>query len=163
MYCDLTQDYLRSVLDYDPESGVFMWKRKPSNNVDMSRPAGNVQSTGYRVIRVNGTLYKAHRLAWLHFHGFWPPALIDHINGEKSDNRIQNLRCATPLQNVQNQTKPHRGNKSGALGVSVEKSGFSARIRVDGRLMRLGYYGSLTEAQAAYVTAKRRLHQAGTL
>lgn len=163
MYCDLTQDYLRSIIDYDAETGVFMWKRKPSNNVIMSRAAGNMQATGYRVIRIDGTLYKAHRLAWLHVYGEWPPEFIDHINGIKHDNRICNLRCVSHAENLQNQTRAHRGSKTGVLGVGMEGGRYIARISHQGQKIRLGSFTSIIEASAAYIAAKRRMHSASTL
>lgn len=163
MYSDLTQDQLKQALHYDPETGVFVWRRKPCKNREAGSLAGNTQNTGYRVIRVNGTLYKAHRLAWLYVHGCWPSQYIDHINGQKADNRIENLREATHAENMENRLRAHANNKLGVLGVTKEKGRFVARIRVSGRLLHVGAYATAEAAGSAYISAKRSLHSACTI
>jgi hypothetical protein len=108
----------------------------------------------------------AHRLAWLYVHGVWPTHQIDHINGDHSDNRIANLRDVPPRLNKENLRKAQRNNRVGVLGVRALIGGaprWTAGICVDGERRYLGTFYSLDEAQAAYLKAKRALHEGCTL
>lgn len=100
---DLTADDLRRQLRYNPETGSFTRITVGTKPISL-KPNSN----GYLRIRVNGVLYKAHRLAWLHFHGEWPTQNIDHLNGDRTDNRISNLRDVSHREN-QNNLRSHRG------------------------------------------------------
>ena len=75
---------LRSLLDYNPDTGIFWWRMQPSRSVKAGAAAGSVSSKGYIVIRINGMKFMAHRLAWLHTHGVWPEHEIDHLNGNRA-------------------------------------------------------------------------------
>lgn len=87
----LTAEFVRNILDYDPETGIFTWKRKRSYNTDIGMEAGVCKiGSGYRVIKINGKQYVAHRLAWLYVYGKWPKGL-HRVNGNPFDNRIANL------------------------------------------------------------------------
>jgi hypothetical protein len=158
----ITQSSLKEALDYDPNTGMFRWKVSAG-----SVKAGDVAGTymdGYRHIQIDGRIYRAHRLAWLYVRGRWPEDGVDHKNGIRDDNRIDNLREATDVQNKQNTIKPRSHNTSGYLGVSMSKIHRPrARIRVDGKVHNLGYFDDPAEAHQAYVAAKRRLHEFGTL
>lgn len=116
-------------------------------------------------IGINGHSHLAHRLAWLFVHGHWPEADIDHINGDRSDNRIDNLRCVTRQHNLMNQRRPRSDNTTGYLGVCVDRARgeFQARLQVSGRVKHLGRFDNAEAAHAAYVAAKRRLHPTCTL
>lgn len=151
---------LRSLLDYNPDTGVFYWRIQPSRNVKAGAVAGCVDSYGYTRIRVNGMKFMAHRLAWLYTHGVMPTHEIDHINGNRADNWITNLRDVSPSTNLQNQAKPHKGNTSGFLGVSWSKSKkrWRAQIFANGRNEYLGSFDTAEAAHAAYLAAKLRLH-----
>jgi hypothetical protein len=151
---------MRRLLDYEPDTGVFRWRIQPSRNVKAGAVAGCVERNGYIVIGVDGTNFKAHRLAWLHFHGVWPEHDIDHINRVRADNRIANLRDVSRSVNLQNQTRPQKRGTSGYLGVTWYKRDkrWLAQIRVNGRLKNLGYFSSAEAAHAAYLAAKLRLH-----
>ena len=160
----ITLARLREQLSYDPVSGDFHWvcadmRGKNSREV----PAGGKSSKGYWRIKVGPRYYYAHRLAWLFVNGSWPLGLIDHLNGNKLDNRIDNLRDVRPGVNVQNQRKPSRNNKTGFLGICAEGVIFKACIKVDGRTLHLGRFETPEEAHAAYVTAKRTHHEGCTL
>ena len=108
--------------------------------------------------------YSAHRLAWLYVHGAWPTGQIDHINGDRGDNRISNLRDVTPALNTQNQRRAARSNKSsGLLGVTANRGRWLAQISIGGKSRNLGRYATPEEAHAVYVAAKRVLHAGCTL
>lgn len=129
---ELTQAILKSLLTYDPETGVFMRG---------NRIAGGLDRFGYWRIRIKGKLYKAHRLAWLYTYGYWPKGDIDHINGARRDNRLDNLREATRSQNNQNN---HR-----AVGVYMHRNKWRAIITVNKRRINLGTFDSKSEAVLA--------------
>lgn len=162
-YSELTQDELKSALHYDPASGVFTWIRSLRKAPLMNREAGSRSQAGYRVIRLNGTLYKAHRLAWLYVYGQWPKNSIDHINGNKLDNRIANLRDVPHAENMQNRRAPHANNTTGALGVSRSRNKYLAQLRIEGRVTYLGTFPSLSEAKTSYLAAKRLAHRGCTI
>lgn len=105
MKVELTVERLREVLDYSPESGQFIWLISSSPNCKPGQVAGTTTARGYRQIRVDGTTYLAHRLAWLHATGAWPQEHIDHINGITADNRLVNLRDVSRFVNAQNAKK----------------------------------------------------------
>lgn len=155
---------LRELLDYSPETGLFFWRRSNSSVSTVGSIAGrSVNSDGYKQIVINKRFYKAHRLAWFYARGDWPDQ-IDHINGDRTDNRLENLRNVSSQQNAQNQRKPHSNNKSGFLGVSKRSDGrFQAEIRVSGKKHYLGAFLTPEKASAAYVAAKRQMHEWSTL
>lgn len=114
---------------------------------------------GYRLIGVDGQRFYAHRLAWMLTYGGWPSALIDHRNGDRDDNRIENLREATHLQNRHNRkSEANRDSSHGFLGVARNGRRWSAHIWADGRFYHLGQHDTPEEASAAYRAAKERLH-----
>lgn len=146
----LTQAQLRDLFTYDPSTGAFV--RKATNAVSSSRQ-----------LRVNGHKYLAHRLAWLYVYGAWPTQHIDHINGDPTDNRIDNLRDVSRYGNMQNLRKPMSTNKSGYLGVSRHKDKWCAQITNAGRKVYLGLYPSADAAHTAYLEAKRQFHVTSTI
>lgn len=155
---DLTQTRLRELLLYDPETGFFT-----SKSTIGRRTKGFVYtrtgSRGYVVIDVDGQRYAAHRLAWLYMHGTDPENYIDHIDGNRSNNRLANLRDVTHSVNMQNQRRAKSHNKPGLLGVGNNGSGFRARITVDGKVRNLGTYQTPELAHKAYLSAKREAHK----
>lgn len=162
----LTAQVLRSLLSYNEESGVFHWINRVGN-IRAGAIAGSKGPAGYIAICVMKERHGAHRLAWLYVHGVFPDGEIDHINGDKSDNRICNLRDVSHTQNTQNIRVAHRRNKStGALGVCRSKTKsvrYYSTILVNGKAKCLGSYGTVEEAHSAYLKAKREFHQGCTI
>lgn len=155
----LTQSRLKELLHYDPETGVFTWRVNKGGPAKAGGLAGSRNRGGYRIIGIDYRLYQAHRLAWLYIHGEWPKHEIDHINGVRDDNRIDNLRGATHAENHQNRKKSTR-NTSGFLGVSwyPATKKWRSRIRTNRKLKSLGLFDTPESAHAAYLSAKAALH-----
>lgn len=159
----LTQAMLKDVLRYEPSTGHFYWI-KPCNRfsqITVGAKAGTLHKRGYVHIKVYGKSYKAHRLAWLYTHGRWPNPAIDHINQVKSDNRIENLREADQLQNMQNKPK-YRTNSSGYIGVTWHKDRkkWLAQFAYCNKNHYLGLFDDPAEAAKAYALAKQRITNA---
>ena len=156
---------LRSAIDYNKETGDFTWKSKKTGWTRAGALAGSTRKDGYVLISVNGKRYLAHRLAWLYVNGQWPSKLIDHIDGNPSNNRIANLREADQRTNMQNQRRALSNSKSGYLGVcwSANAKKWHSQINIDGTNTHVGYYNTKEEAHAAYVDAKRKHHPGGVL
>ena len=150
----LTAERVREILNYDPLTGIFTWLIKPSTHVFPGDTAGCKRSDGYRLVRAEGHLYRAHRLAWLYVHGVWPPGEIDHINRDPSDNRLKNLREANRPQNMHN-TVIKSSNKTGFIGVSrnVARRNFQVHVRREGKHIFLGHFDSAEDASAVYQRA----------
>ena len=146
---DLTAKRLRELLNYSPDTGEFTRKVGTSTS-SVGDVAGGLNNRGYVTMSVQGKSHQAHRLAWLYVHGVWPTDQLDHINRNKSDNRIANLRQANHSLNSQNKGKP-KNNTSGFVGVYLQtnRAKWQASIRVNKRNMSLGYFSSLEEAVAA--------------
>lgn len=154
----LTLEEARQILSYDPATGKLTWIVNRSRKVRAGANAGAV-SHGYVRIKVDGKPYAAHRVAWLLTTGRWPAAQIDHINGDRSDNRLVNLREATNSENHQN-LPVLVTNKSGYTGVSWNKARckWQAFIVKDGRSIYLGLFDNEIQASRSYLDAKRQLH-----
>jgi hypothetical protein len=144
---------LRELIDYNPDTGVFLWKLKPSNRC--SKRAGSVTQNGYRSIRVDNKAYLEHRLAWLYFYGYMPENYIDHINRDKTDNRIDNLREVSMMCNLRNCSAP-KNNTSGVTGVSWRKDTkkWSASMMVNRKGVSLGCYNDFDNAVLARLTGE---------
>lgn len=144
---------VRRLLRYEPETGTFFW-RVDTKNTATGDVAGCRQSRGYWHIKINRRLYMAHRLAWLYVTGDWPVGHVDHINGDRGDNRFANLRIATNSENARN-SKMRINNACGYKGVHYKKrlNKFVAQIRVNGRVYHLGVFKTAAEAHAAYCKA----------
>mgnify|MGYP003403747115 CR=1 FL=1 len=159
---DLTAARLRELLHYDSETGLFTWL----SGVHRRPEAGAQTKSGHVAINISGNSFFAHRLAFLYMTGEWPKNHVDHINGRPADNRWMNLRDVTRSVNMQNQRRAQRSNKSsGLLGVSwhAQRNCWLAYISVDGRQRSLGLYKTAELAHAAYVEAKRALHEGCTI
>ena len=156
----ITQDELKERLHYDAESGVFTWINLVSKRM-FGKVAGSSHRQGYVIIRVKNRAYLAHRLAWLYVHGSFPIAglEIDHIDLDKKNNAISNLRLATRSQNMMNLVvSPH--SKSGVKGVTFRKdlNKYASRIMANNKMVHLGHFRTIDEAREAYENAAKLYH-----
>jgi len=160
----VSREEVAALLAYDPQTGLFTHKVN-GHKRSAGAVTGRIDTKGYVRIRLLGYEFKAHRLAWLLTYGLWPTAEIDHINGIKSDNRICNLREANRFLNMQNQRVAKSDSLTGILGVTFHKRDgiFTARIRHEGKLIHIGSFKDKESASAAYLSAKRKLHQGCTI
>ena len=149
----ITQDYLKSIFTY--EDGQLVWAKKLAARVKIGQPAGTSDKAGYIQIGLKGKIYRAHHLIWVYHCGKWPEQL-DHINGIKWDNRIENLRESTQLQNTRN--RPQNKNSSSSYkGVHKAPTGrFYAKICVEGTHIYLGAFSDEINAAEAYDTAAKK-------
>jgi hypothetical protein len=157
----LTQDRLREVLRYCFASGLFAWNVNASSTGMAGTIAGCLGPGGYTTIRVDGRLYGAHRLAMFYIYGEWPTHMVDHKNHDRSDNRLDNLRQATPGENAQNKVRAIASNQAtGLLGVhwSGQVERWGAKVNLDGKQYHAGFYDTPEEAHQAYIEKKRELH-----
>jgi hypothetical protein len=156
----LTPEQLRSMLSYDPETGEFIWMVKPNGRVNAGVIAGSIlNNRGYRLIGIHGRRLLAHRLAWLYTFGRWPSSEIDHINGNRRDNRISNLREASKSENQSNRG-PNKNNTSGFKGVKFHKktSKWQAQITKDRKRYNLGLFHTPEAAHVAYESAAKKFY-----
>ena len=149
---------VRRVVRYDPETGVLTWLVKRRSPKDVGRNAGCLSLDGYIALTLFNKKYKAHRVAWLLTYGRWPIGDVDHIDGNRTNNRLSNLREVSRLENLQNVRKPTCVNKVGFLGVSPNKKRFAASIKVNGDKLHLGTFDTPEQAHAAYMDAKVKHH-----
>lgn len=157
---DLTADYVRSILDYMPETGELVWRVAKAHNVRVGAIAGNLNSTGYMQVSVDGRRYCVHRLVWLIHHSHWPENQLDHINGTTTDNRIENLRKASRAENMQNKASA-RNSSSRFVGVNwcAKRGKWRAQIMLNGKKKHLGHFHKEEDAADAYAVAKAAFHR----
>lgn len=151
----ITAEWARENLAYEPDTGVFLWKKR-----GFGRTLGKVIGTkiwpGYIVLKLNGEVHYAHRVAWLYVNGEWPSKSLDHIDGDKSNNAIANLRIATSAQNAARRKTTRKIAPS--RGVFPHGVGFVARIHHGGKRHYLGYFSTHEAAKAAYEAKAREIH-----
>lgn len=162
MELKLTVERLRELLEYDSSTGLLRW-RISRGPVRAGTITGSMVEDGYLRVSLDGTVYRAHRLVWLYVHGRWPVDQLDHIDGDRANNRLDNLREADLRINNQNRRKAGCNSVSGLLGASPRGGKFIANIKVDGKSRYLGTFQTAELAHHAYVNAKRRLHAGSTL
>jgi len=150
---------------YDLKTGIFKWKIKPHHKINIGDVAGCKIKDGYISIQINNKKYKAHRLAWLYVYGEMPKLCIDHINGIRHDNRIENLRDVSRKINSQNIKKIPRNNTSGLLGAYWHKNRnkWVSQIAINGKDKHLGLFETPQLAHEAYLKAKREFHEGCTI
>ena len=153
----LTAKELRKLLRYDENTGYFYWNDNGTFKVKTGDVAGVVDSNGYRIITVHNKPYKAHRLVWLYLYGTFPTNYLDHINHNKDDNRICNLREVDCVENARNRLLANN-NHSGVTGVhwSSANRKWKAQIKVNGELIYLGYFSDFNEAVRARKSVEQK-------
>lgn len=155
----LTQERLKELVDYNPETGKFTWiKKHPmARKIEVGDEFRSVDSYGYLMASILGNRCKAHRLAFLYMTGEWPSDQVDHINGIRKDNRWCNLREVNNLNNHRNM-KLQKRNISGVTGVFWHKKNkkWRAMIRANGRNLHLGVFDNLSDAKRARIKAERK-------
>ena len=160
---DVTAAVARELLDYDASAGTLRWRPRACkwfanpktaywwNSRYAETPAFTTQGdSGYLIGALFNRKYRAHRIAWLHYYGEWPVEHVDHINHDRTDNRIDNLRSATRTDNNRNMSRS-KANTSGVTGVNWHKAAknWQARIYVEGECVVLGYFNDIVEAASA--------------
>lgn len=147
------------LIDYESSTGDLIWKKDVARTAKKGSLAGIQRSDGYKRLKICGKSVYAHRLAWMIFYGYACDKEIDHINGDRGDNRIENLRECSKLQNSQNLRIGVRNN-SGYIGVSFYRPNgkWQARITVNSKRISLGYFNSPYEANVARLEAKKKYH-----
>lgn len=155
----LTQDRLKELLSYDPDTGHFVWRTTTTNRVRVGTLAGSFEKDGYRRVNLDGKGYREHRLAWLYVHGALPSVELDHINRERADNRIANLRLSSRVGNNQNSGLRY-DCASRIRGVCWYKQTgkWTARISAEKKHIYLGYFDNLLDAAAARKAAELIYH-----
>lgn len=156
----ISQELLLALFNYDPETGIFTRKLTTGTKAKKGDIAGVLNDNGYIDISINTRAYRAHRLAWLYCFDELPEEQIDHIDNDRTNNRLDNLRLATNLQNSYNKGVS-KLNTTGYKGVSLDKrcNRYRAYISVEGKQKSLGYYSTAEEASQAYIDAAKKLHK----
>ncbi len=157
---DLTAEYVRQIFDYNPEIGELRWKLRtdlrPCDSARLvGRLAGSVKSDCVN-IKINGKMYKAHRVIFLWMKGEWPKYQCDHVDVETSNNRWSNLREATQSQNQANK-RLYKNNSSGLKGVHwrSDVGKYQAQINKSGKRTHLGYFDDPNDGHAAFCRASQ--------
>jgi hypothetical protein len=153
----LSQARLKEVVNYDPLTGILTWLSTRGRCVYGSE-AGTIRWNGYKRVQIDSRTYAVHRLIWLYVYGEWPEEDLDHIDADRSNNRVDNLRLASRSQNLMNRDKSPR-NTSGYKGVSLDKkrNKWDARITAYGRQHCLGLFDNKLDAYKAYCAKEKEL------
>ena len=149
-----SQKKLQELFDY--RNGELYWKERINSSIDLSKPAGKIEKNGYRSIGIEGKLYKAHRLIWKYHYGRDPKEFIDHIDGNRVNNNIENLREATHQQNGFNRG-PQKNNKLGIKGVIKYGNKYRATIIINGKNKHLGMFFTIEEARLVREESEKKL------
>lgn len=161
---ELTQEALKELMDYSPETGEFTWKVQRSGTVGKGTQAGSIKDTGYRVVSVLGHKVLEHRLAYLWMTGALPTIDVDHIDGCRSNNAWANLRLLTHAQNCSHRQQLNKNSSSGFPGASFyPRSGkWRSQLMVAGKQHWLGHFDTPELANAAYLSAQQTLQSSST-
>ena len=151
----LTQTLLKQKLSYDENTGLFTWKQGKYKDKQAGTIAGKLPDQGYIRINIDKKEYKAHRLAWLFVYGEFPPKHLDHINRDRTDNSIKNLRLADDALNRKNQSL-YKNNPSGYHGVTKHGDRWRARININSKKVHLGVFDTIEEAAKCRQQAEQK-------
>lgn len=156
---ELSAFELRQLFSYNPDTGEIYWIAKSWLGINIGDRAGKVRSDGYRYVADRGRRHLEHRLAWVIHTGEWPNVPLDHKDGNKSNNKLSNLRLASVTCNNRNRGK-QSNNTSGYKGVSFHKSTgkYHAKIMCNKKQISLGYFDDPAKASLAYQQAAKRYH-----
>lgn len=154
---ELTAKRLREIMDYNPKMGVFRWKEKLARRVYVGAVIGTNGPKNNRIVSIFSKRYQLHRLAFLWMTGKWPSQQVDHINCDRSDNRWNNLRLASPAQNAWNSQNIKGRKLPKGVGWDKQAHKYRARIRFNYEQKFLGHFNTAKEASAAYATAAKQL------
>jgi HNH endonuclease len=166
---NLTATRLREILHYNPDTGLFTRLVSLMPRWHIGEVAGSIRKIGniaYVLIKVDGKLFLAHRLAWLYMTGKWPEKDIDHKDGDGGNNRWANLRDVSKTINLQNTHKTPAGKKYSALFGAhwcKKRRRWKSSIRVNGKNVYIGWFDTDVEASQAYLEAKRKYHEGCTI
>lgn len=141
---DIAAEELPRILRYDAQTGALYWIKHRGTRATAGSRADRPVPDGYRVVKIDGHVYRAHRVAWAIVNGVWPQDEIDHRNRRRDENELRNLREATKSQNAVN--RPWRAGASGVKGVIPHGTRWRASIKFQGKRIHLGVYGSKEEA-----------------
>ena len=156
---DISHADLISLLTYDAETGIFRRKKGfCGKKFKTGSIVGTLTKEGYLAIRLNGRGYSAHRIAWFYITKSWPIYDIDHMDGDRKNNRFNNLRDVPRSINLQNRRGPQPNNKAGFLGVATHHGKYRAQIYINGKVTIIGRFDTPEDAYEAYIKAKRNLH-----
>lgn len=158
----LSQSTLMRLFEYNAATGIFTRLHSIHGN-PLRKEITEANSNGYIAMVICGRKEYAHRMAWLWVYGIHPSGVIDHINGIKTDNRIENIRDVTQQANLQNRKKIRLNSKSEFRGVRPSLKKWSARITVSGKEHHIGSFDTREDAYAAYLSAKRLMHDGCTI
>ena len=139
---------LQELFEY--QDGSLFWRKSRKNWIKPGQAAGSPSSNGYINVRVDGRMMKAHRVIYAYHHGYYPE-FVDHINGVRTDNRIENLRPCTRTQNGQNQK-----GRTEKRNTFVKKGRYGVSLKVNGKQIHIGYFGSQAEASTAAEQARQK-------
>lgn len=174
-------ELMRQLFDYDPETGEFLYKERDEQSFSPARPAaatferdeawalsawnaqwagrraGSVGKIGYRILSVGLKRMPAHRVAWAIFYGEWPKLQIDHIDGDRGNNRIANLRQVSPAENQKNMRR-YATNTSGVSGVYLHKASglWHGVLSINRRPVSIGYFKTIDQAAVAMRIARAK-------
>lgn len=164
---DITYEDFAAAFEYNAETGEVFRTGRSSKYSEFTETdaTGTYESSGYLCINFLGRGYRLHRVAWMLYYKKWPNFNIDHINGDRKDNRLCNLRDATHRINAQNLRTAPKRSTTGLLGVTLKKHNgkYAAQITIDGKKTHLGYFDRAEEAHQAYLEAKRKYHPGCTI
>ena len=139
-------EYLKEYLIYDPDNGKFFWKKESLNKArKVGEEAGSYAGNGYSIICVENKRFSGHRLAWYFYYGEWPDFHIDHMDGDKQNNKINNLRKSNPSVNMKNRGL-NKNNTTGYSGIQKSRNKWRVRVRIDGKLLNFGTYDNIEDA-----------------